>query len=99
MSRNNDGLSVSYDALDFAATNIGNEAKQLEQDLQELRKMVESSQQYWTGVSQEEYRQKLARWDTEANDIHQALTGIGQVVGQAGGTYMEGDKKAASYFL
>ncbi|MFD7438977.1 WXG100 family type VII secretion target [Streptomyces sp. NPDC059861] len=99
MSRNNDGLSVSYDALDFAATNIGNEAKLLEQDLQELRKMVESSRQYWAGKAQSEYGNKLARWDTEAGDIHQALMSIGQVVGRAGGTYMEGDKKAASYFL
>ncbi|MFI2719897.1 WXG100 family type VII secretion target [Streptomyces collinus] len=99
MSRNGDGLSVTYDALDFAATNIGNEARQLEQDLAELRKLVESSKQYWAGQAQGTFGDKLARWDKEANDIHQALTGIGHVVGQSGGTYMEGDKKAASYFL
>ncbi|MBZ9638502.1 MULTISPECIES: WXG100 family type VII secretion target [unclassified Streptomyces] len=99
MSRNNDGLSVTYDGLDFAATTIGNEAKQLEQDLQELRQMVENSRQYWAGQAQGQFGEKLRRWDKEANDIHQALMGIGHVVGQSGGTYMEGDKKAASYFL
>jgi WXG100 family type VII secretion target len=98
MSRNGDGLSVSYDALDFAATNIGNEAKTLEQDLQELRKMVENSKQYWAGEAAGSFEAKLAVWDKEANDIHQALMGIGHVVAQAGGEYMEGDKKAASYF-
>ncbi|KUN35157.1 WXG100 family type VII secretion target [Streptomyces longwoodensis] len=97
MSRNNDGLNVTYNALDFAATRIANEAKLLEQDLEELRKMVESSKQYWVGEAQDAFDLKLARWKKEADDIHQALTGIGHVVGQSGGTYMEGDKKAAGY--
>ena len=44
------------------------------------------------------FNEKLHRWDKEANDIHTALTGIGHVVYTSGGTYMEGDKKAASYF-
>ncbi|MFE5404077.1 WXG100 family type VII secretion target [Streptomyces sp. NPDC004596] len=98
MANNAEGLSVTYDGLDFAATTIGNEASQLEQDLQELRKMVVSSLQYWEGQAQNTFHEKLHRWDKEANDIHQALTGIGHVVAQSGGTYMEGDKKASSYF-
>ena len=98
MSRNSDGLSVTYDGLDFAATKIGNEAKQLEQDLQELRALVVKSQQYWEGDAQGTFNEKLHKWDKEANDIHTALTGIGHVVHTSGGTYMEGDKKAASFF-
>jgi WXG100 family type VII secretion target len=99
MSRNADGLQVTYDGLDMAATQIGNESKALEQDLQELRQLVVRSLQYWEGEAQGTFNEKLHKWDKEANDIHQALTGIGHVVGQSGGTYMEGDKKAASYFL
>ncbi|MFF4020951.1 WXG100 family type VII secretion target [Streptomyces sp. NPDC001843] len=98
MASNADGLSVTYDGLDVAATKIGNEASQLEQDLQELRRLVVSSLQYWEGQAQDTFNEKLQRWDKEANDIHQALAGIGHVVAQSGGTYMEGDKKAASYF-
>lgn len=98
MATNSDGLHVKYDGLDMAATKIGNEASQLEQDLQELRKLVVSSLQYWEGDAQNTFNEKLHRWDKEANDIHQALTGIGHVVGMSGGTYMQGDKKAASYF-
>ncbi|MET8831680.1 WXG100 family type VII secretion target [Streptomyces sp. NPDC004610] len=97
--RNNEGLSVTYDGLDIAATNIGNEAKQLEQDLQELRSLVERSREYWAGQAQDQFGEKLRRWDKEANDIHTALMGIGQVVAQSGGTYMEGDRRAASYFM
>ncbi|MER6467711.1 MULTISPECIES: WXG100 family type VII secretion target [Streptomyces] len=98
MGNNADGLSVTYDGLDVAATKIGNEASQLEQDLQELRRLVVSSLQYWEGQAQDTFHEKLNRWDKEANDIHQSLTGIGHVVAQSGGTYMEGDKKAAGYF-
>ncbi|MBV2353574.1 WXG100 family type VII secretion target [Streptomyces sp. J2-1] len=98
MANNNEGLSVTYDGLDIAATTIGNEAKQLEADLQELRGLVTKSLQYWEGQAQNTFHDKLHRWDKEAQDIHQALTGIGQVVHSSGGTYMEGDKKASSYF-
>ncbi|QTE01278.1 WXG100 family type VII secretion target [Streptomyces cyanogenus] len=98
MANNADGLSVTYDGLDVAATKIGNEASELERDLAELRRLVVSSLQYWEGQAQDTFNEKLTRWDKEANDIHQALAGIGHVVAQSGGTYMEGDKKAASYF-
>ncbi|MFI2206880.1 WXG100 family type VII secretion target [Streptomyces sp. NPDC020192] len=98
MANNAEGLSVTYDGLDHAATNIGNQASQLESDLRDLRSLVVSSQQYWEGQAQGTFHEKLHRWDKEANDIHQALQGIGHVVAQSGGTYMEGDKKAASYF-
>ncbi|MFF8596864.1 WXG100 family type VII secretion target [Streptomyces sp. NPDC015220] len=98
MVSNGDGLSVTYNGLDIAATKIGNEAKALDQDLEELRKLVVQSLQYWEGEAQGTFHEKLQKWDKEANDIHTALTGIGHVVHQAGGDYMDGDKQAASYF-
>ncbi|MFE8946512.1 WXG100 family type VII secretion target [Streptomyces sp. NPDC007856] len=98
MANNAEGLSVTYDGLDTAATSIGNQASQLEQDLQDLRGLVVNSLQYWEGQAQGTFHEKLQHWDKAANDIHQALQGIGHVVRQSGGTYMEGDKKAASYF-
>lgn len=98
MVSNGDGLLVTYDGLDSAATQIGNEAKALDADLEELKQMVVKSLEYWEGEAQGTFDSKLKRWDKEAKDIHTALTGIGHVIGQAGGDYMGGDKKAASYF-
>ncbi len=49
MASNGDGLLVTYDGLDQAATTIGNEAKALEADLEELKQMVVKSLQYWEG--------------------------------------------------
>ncbi|WP_216589780.1 WXG100 family type VII secretion target [Streptomyces brasiliscabiei] len=98
MAGNNmDGLSVTYDALDITATKIANEARDLETDLRELKRLIENSVQYWEGEAQDAFKAKLDRWDKEATDIHTALTGIGHVVATAGGTYMEGDKRGASY--
>ncbi|NEB75065.1 WXG100 family type VII secretion target [Streptomyces sp. SID14478] len=97
-TNNADGLAVKYDALDMAATTIGNEAKALEQDLAELRQLVVRSQEYWEGDAQAGFHGKLQKWDKEAGEIHTALTGIGHVVHTSGGDYMAGDKKAASYF-
>ncbi|MFI0242697.1 WXG100 family type VII secretion target [Streptomyces sp. NPDC016845] len=98
MVSNGDGLLVTYDGLDSAATQIGNEAKTLESDLQELKQLVIKSQEYWAGEARGTFGEKLAKWDKEAADIHAALQSIGHVVGTSGGQYMDGDKKAASYF-
>ncbi|MCW5254467.1 MULTISPECIES: WXG100 family type VII secretion target [unclassified Streptomyces] len=97
MNHNADGLQVTYDGLDFAATNIANEARQLDEDIQHLRQLVRNSKQYWVGKAQSTFDQKLAAWDKEAADIHEALRGIGHVVGQSGGTYMDGDLAASKY--
>ncbi|MEU6736892.1 WXG100 family type VII secretion target [Streptomyces physcomitrii] len=99
MGNNADGLSVKYDGLDLAATDIGNQAKALETDLRELRALVVKSLEYWEGEARTTFGEKLQKWDKEAADIHTALTGIGHVVGLAGGDYMGGDKKAAGYFM
>ncbi len=99
MVNNAEGMSVTYSALEMAATTISNEAKTLGQDLDELKQMVVKSLQYWEGDAQSGFDEKLRRWDKDANDIHTALTGISNVVRTAGGDYREGDKQAASYFL
>ncbi|WP_406103596.1 WXG100 family type VII secretion target [Streptomyces sp. NBC_01003] len=99
MGMNHDEMIVKYGALDTAATEIGNMAKQLESDLAEIKQLVAGTVAYWEGEAQDTYGHEQQKWDKEARDIHTALHGIGQVVHQAGGDYMGGDKKAASFFL
>ncbi|MFG2524284.1 WXG100 family type VII secretion target [Streptomyces sp. NPDC048527] len=99
MGMNHDEMIVKYGALDTAATEIGNMAKQLEADLAEIKTLVAGTVAYWEGEAQSTYGDKQKKWDDEARDIHHALQGIGHVVHQAGGDYMGGDKRAASLFL
>ncbi|MBT2370076.1 WXG100 family type VII secretion target [Streptomyces sp. ISL-10] len=99
MSTNYDGLVVKYGALDATATVLGNQAKKLEEDLRSIKTAMASVAAGWEGEAHAAYVQEQEKWDKEANDIHLALQEIARVVGQAGGDYMGGDKKAASYFL
>jgi WXG100 family type VII secretion target len=98
MSNSHDELVVKYGALDATATELGNQAKQLEQDLADIKKAVASVASGWQGEAHTFFVEQQQLWDKEANDIHQALVAISQVVGRAGGDYMGGDKNAASYF-
>lgn len=99
MGLNHDEMVVKYGALDTAATEIGNMAKQLDADLEEIKQLVAGTVAYWEGEAQSKYGEEQQKWDKEARDIHQALQSIGHVVHLAGGDYMGGDKKAASFFL
>ncbi|MEJ8637813.1 MULTISPECIES: WXG100 family type VII secretion target [Streptomyces] len=98
MGTNYDGLVVKYGALDATATVLGNQAKKLEEDLRSIKTAMASVAAGWEGEAHQAYVEQQELWDKEATDIQQALQGIGKVVGQAGGDYMGGDKKAASYF-
>ncbi|MER5494951.1 WXG100 family type VII secretion target [Streptomyces sp. LE64] len=96
---NYDELVVKYGGLDATATELANQAKKLEEDLASIKRAVATVAAGWEGEAHTMYTQEQAKWDREAEDIHQALVAIGQVVARAGGDYMGGDKKAASYFL
>lgn len=96
---NPDEMVVTYASLDSAATALGTQAKKLETDLADIKRMVASVAETWEGDAHSEYTRQQAQWDKEANDIHTALTQIAHVVGMAGGHYQGGDRKAASYFM
>lgn len=93
-----DELVVKYGALDATATVLGTQAKKLEEDLADIKKAVATVAAGWEGDAHEAYKLQAEAWDKEAKIIHEALVAITQVVARAGGDYMGGDKKAASYF-
>ncbi|MBC9711761.1 WXG100 family type VII secretion target [Streptomyces sp. TRM66268-LWL] len=91
-------LLVKYGTLDEMTTGLGNEAKRLDECLAALRRAVVTVAGGWEGTSQEAFAGEMKTWDADAGAIHQALKEIGAIVARAGGDYMAGDKKAASYF-
>lgn len=93
-----DELVVKYGALDATATVLGNQAKKLEEDLASIKRAMASVAAGWEGEAHTAYVQEQVKWDKEAADIHRALMQITQVVANAGGDYMGGDKRAAGYF-
>ncbi|MEU9989373.1 WXG100 family type VII secretion target [Streptomyces sp. NPDC048045] len=89
---------VHYDRLDEMATQIGQQASQLEAGLEAIKSKVQQVSSMWEGEAHNTYREQQTAWDREARGIHEALVAIGHAVHAAGGDYMGGDKKAASYF-
>ncbi|MFG3206231.1 WXG100 family type VII secretion target [Streptomyces sp. NPDC048192] len=99
MGVNNSGVTeVHYDGLDHIATEIANQAKNLEASLETIKREVQNVSGMWEGEAHQAYIKRQAEWDREARAIHEALHAIGRAVHAAGGDYMGGDKKAASYF-
>ncbi|MBX7550484.1 WXG100 family type VII secretion target [Streptomyces sp. NPDC004232] len=95
---NSDVTEVHYDGLDQMATEIATQARNLEASLEVIKGEVQKVSGMWEGEAHQAYIRKQAEWDKEARAIHEALHAIGRAVHAAGGDYMGGDKKAASYF-
>jgi WXG100 family type VII secretion target len=93
-----DDLAVKYGALDALATELGDVAKKLEEDLGALKSGVIHVAEGWGGEAYEAFQRKSKKWDEHASAIHQALLSITHRVHNAGGDYRGGDLKGASYF-
>jgi WXG100 family type VII secretion target len=99
MGINHSGVTeVHYDGLDHMATEIANQARKLEASLEVIKGEVQKVSGMWEGEAHQAYIRKQTEWDQEARALHEALVSIGRAVHAAGGDYMGGDKKAASYF-
>ncbi|MBL3670472.1 WXG100 family type VII secretion target [Streptomyces sp. M2CJ-2] len=92
-------LAVTYGTMDALATELGDQAKKLEEDLEALKKAVLEAAEGWGGEAYEEFTKKTKEWDRHASGIHQALVSIGKTVGAAGGDYRGGDLRGAGYFM
>lgn len=93
-----DKLAVNYGTLDALATELGNNAKKLEEDLEALKAAVLNVSGGWAGEAHDAFAKKAHIWDNHARAIHEALLNIGKRVHAAGGDYRGGDLKGASYF-
>jgi WXG100 family type VII secretion target len=91
-------LAVKYGALDALATELGDVAKNLEEDLKALKAGVLSVGEGWGGEAYDAFQRKSRKWDEHASAVHQALLSITHRVQGAGGDYRGGDIKGASYF-
>ncbi|MEV5875500.1 WXG100 family type VII secretion target [Streptomyces sp. NPDC052101] len=100
MGVNHDGVTeVHYDRLDEMATQIGHQAEKVEASLEAIKHKIQQVSSMWEGEAHHAYITEQTKWDKEARGIHEALRAIGHAIHAAGGDYMGGDKKAASYFL
>lgn len=56
-------------------------------ELGRLRSNIEGTQAAWQGQAAAAFRNLMMRFDEEANNLNQALTGIGELLANAGSQY------------
>ncbi|MFF4187263.1 WXG100 family type VII secretion target [Streptomyces sp. NPDC001691] len=93
-----DVLGVHYGSLTEAAESIRKQAGKLQQDLEDIRKLVDRAANNWHGQAHEVYATKQRDWTNTAQSVQTSLTQIANAVAEAGPTYRAGDHKAAGYF-
>ncbi|MFJ3935378.1 WXG100 family type VII secretion target [Streptomyces parvus] len=96
---NNDGTTVvTYASLDLAAAEIKKQAKQLAQDLDEIKSMIAKVSELWEGEAKQAYITAQQKWDADATAVRSNLDDIAQKVLAASPIYRGGDKRAAANF-
>ncbi|MFG2717986.1 WXG100 family type VII secretion target [Streptomyces sp. NPDC048416] len=93
-----DVLGVTYSSLEEAAAAIKQQAGQLDDDLREIKSLVDKAAGSWHGEAHEVYVTNQQEWDKRARSIQTSLAQIANAVADAGPTYRAGDHKAAGYF-
>lgn len=93
-----DVLGVTYGSLDEAVIAIRSQAAKLDEDLREIKHLVDRAAHNWHGEAQQVYATSQQDWDKRAQSVHNSLKQIGDAVAEAGPTYRAGDHKAAGYF-
>ncbi|MFG3284403.1 WXG100 family type VII secretion target [Streptomyces sp. NPDC048111] len=97
-SDNGDVLGVTYGSLELAAEDIRRQADKLQQDLDEIRGLVERAAHTWQGEAHDAYAAKQREWNSTASAVHTSLIQIAHAVAEAGPAYRAGDHRAAGHF-
>ncbi|MBY8889189.1 MULTISPECIES: WXG100 family type VII secretion target [Streptomycetaceae] len=93
-----DDLKVHYSSLTDAATALRTAAKDLGNQLEQLRRRVQRVSETWEGDAQQSFKQADAIWQSRAADIQSVLDDVARRVEDAHGSYQATDRKASQYF-
>ncbi|MFI9625827.1 WXG100 family type VII secretion target [Streptomyces sp. NPDC052042] len=98
MSNNDGTMVVTYASLDLAAGAIDRQSKQLQEDLESIKRMIANVSELWVGEAKSAYDDAQRGWDEDARAIQAALSEISRKVRDAGTAYQAGDKRARANF-
>jgi 6 kDa early secretory antigenic target len=77
------GVSVSFDTVSRAQSDVSNSVARMNQQHADLRTFVTQLTGTWEGKASSDYQVLQKRWDTAAQDLNAVLAEISQVLGQA----------------
>lgn len=82
-----DGFGTTTDEMARAAQHVAAVNQAVQGELTALRGRLEPLAGAWVGRASAQFAQLMARWDTDARSLNQALGGIGQAIAGSSATY------------
>ncbi|MEU1333953.1 WXG100 family type VII secretion target [Streptomyces sp. NPDC005865] len=98
MSENFDRTAVNYDTVTTAATDVRNNAKSMDDQLEELMREVARVAETWDGEAKTAYRDIQGQTDAEMNGMVHKLTRIARLLDDSVVGYRDTDHGNAARF-
>ena len=92
------GIRVTPEQLAAMSGRVSSGATSIEGELQSLASALSPLGSDWAGVAQQRFEQLWAEWQRSARSLHEALTGVSALLGQAGSQYAEAERAIAASF-
>jgi WXG100 family type VII secretion target len=91
-----DGFGTTPDEMARAAQHVAAVNQAVQGELTALRGRLEPLAGAWVGRASAQFAQLMARWDTDARSLNQALGGIGLAIAGSRATYQRHEDDQAA---
>ncbi|HUZ43373.1 MAG TPA: WXG100 family type VII secretion target [Acidimicrobiales bacterium] len=91
-------IRVTPEQLTAVAGQLRTGAGSIESTLTQLAGQVGPLGSDWAGLGQARFIALWEQWQTSSRQLHQALTDLGQLMGQAGAAYESNDQAVGASF-
>jgi WXG100 family type VII secretion target len=92
------GIRVTPDQLASTASQVSAGAAGIASELSSLAGQIAPLAADWSGVAQTRFETLWAEWQRSAQGLNEALTGVAQLLGQAGQHYADAEAAIAASF-
>ena len=92
------GIRVTPEQLAAMSSRVGSSSASIEGELRSLTNLLAPLGSDWAGMAQQRFQGLWAEWQKSAEGLHTALTGISQLLNQAGTSYAEAERQIAASF-
>jgi WXG100 family type VII secretion target len=92
------GISVTPEQLANTAARVAAGAEGIDGELQALASALAPLGSDWAGIAQQRFEGLWAEWQRSARGLHDALTGISELLAGAGAHYADAERAIAASF-
>ncbi len=92
------GIKVTPEQLASLSSRVSTGSASIESELRSLATTLAPLGSDWAGVAQQRFQALWNEWQKSAEGLHNALSGVSQLLSQAGTSYAEAERQIASSF-